>query len=238
MTFHRWTLNTVINNNLEQQIEALYKSWFVDYEPFDGICPVDWIEGVVDDLAAEVICGKTPSTKKSEYYGDDIPFITIPDMHGNTYIVQTERKLSLEGAESQSKKSLPKNSICVSCIGTAGLVSLTSEESHTNQQINSIIPKSEYSAFYIYLLMKSLHKVINALGQSGSTIVNLNKTQFGKIAVTIPSIDIMKKFDNLVAPMFDTILSNQKENMKLSVLRDTLLPKLMSGEIDVSSINI
>ena len=159
-------------------------------------------------------------------------------MHGNTYIVQTERKLSLEGVESQSKKSLPKNSICVSCIGTAGLVSLTSEKSHTNQQINSIIPKSEYSAFYIYLLMKSLHKVINALGQSGSTIVNLNKTQFGKIAVTIPSIDIMKKFDNLVAPMFDTILSNQKENMKLSVLRDTLLPKLMSGEIDVSSINI
>lgn len=225
-----------VNNNLEQQAQTIYTSWFENYEPFARIRPSDWIAGTVDALAKEIICGKTPSTKKTEYYGDDIPFITIPDMHGNTYIVCTERKLSTLGANSQSKKSLPKNSICVSCIGTAGLVSLVNEESQTNQQINSIIPKDGFSPYYIYLLMKSLTEIINKLGQSGSTIVNLNKTQFGKIGITIPSISVMKQFDDLVSPLFEMILSNQLENMKLSSLRDTLLPQLMSGKVDVSAI--
>ena len=168
-------LNTEINENLLQQTQALYKSWFTDYELFDGVRPADWISGTIDDLAKEVVCGKTPSTKIKEYYGSDVPFITIPDMHGNVYAVTTERYLSNYGAASQAKKTLPPNSICVSCIGTAGLVTLVASESQTNQQINSIIPKDEYSPFYIYLLMQTLSEVINKLGQSGSTIVNLNK---------------------------------------------------------------
>lgn len=234
----RITQNTVINNNLEQQAKTLYKSWFTDYEPFDGVCPADWISGTIDDLAKEVVCGKTPSTKVKEYYGSDIPFITIPDMHGNTYAVTTERYLSNYGAASQPKKTLPPNSICVSCIGTAGLVILVASESQTNQQINSIIPKDEYSPFYIYLLMQTLSEVINKLGQSGSTIVNLNKAQFGKIKVIIPSITDIKTFDELVSPLFALILENQKENIRLSSIRETLLPKLMSGEIDVSDIQL
>ncbi|WFM82597.1 restriction endonuclease subunit S [Streptococcus ruminicola] len=185
-----------------------------------------------------MVCGKTPSTKVSEYYGDDVPFITIPDMHGNTYAITTERYLSAYGAESQKKKTLPKNSICVSCIGTAGLVTLTARESQTNQQINSIIPKEDYSPYYIYLLMETLSVIINNLGQSGSTIVNLNKAQFGKISIVIPSVEAMKSFDLLVAPMFEAILSNQGENNKLAELRDSLLPKLMSGELNVSDIDL
>lgn len=231
-------LNNAINNNLEEQAQALYKSWFTDYEPFDGIRPIDWIDGTIDDLAKEVVCGKTPSTKVKEYYGSDVPFITIPDMHGNTYAVTTERYLSNYGAASQAKKTLPSNSICVSCIGTAGLVTLVASESQTNQQINSIIPKDGYSPFYIYLLMQTLSEVINKLGQSGSTIVNLNKAQFGKIKITIPSIIEMKAFDELVSPLFALILKNQKENIHLSSVRETLLPKLMSGELDVSDIDI
>ena len=200
--------------------------------------PSDWRIGTVDDLAKEIVCGKTPSTKVAEFYGSDIPFITIPDMHDHTYIVSTERYLSVYGANSQSKKYLPHNSVCVSCIGTAGLVSLVAFESQTNQQINSIIPKENYSPFYIYLLMQTLSEVINKLGQSGSTIVNLNKAQFGKIQITIPSIAAMSEFDEIVSPMFDMILENQKENIRLSSLRDTLLPKLMNGEIDVSDLRI
>lgn len=228
--------NEAINDNLLQQTQALYKSWFVDFEPYDSIMPSDWIYGSVNDIAKEIVCGKTPSTKASEYYGSDIPFITIPDMHGKIYSVTTERYLSKLGASSQAKKSLPKNSICVSCIGTAGLVTLTSEESQTNQQINSIIPKDGYSPYYIYLLMRTLSDTINKLGQSGSTIVNLNKSQFGKIKVCIPPVETMKEFDRIVSPLFTLILRNQKENIRLSVLRDTLLPKLMSGELDVSAV--
>ena len=231
-------LNTAINKNLEQQVQAIYRSWFVNYEPFDGTKPDDWSDGTIDDLGTEIICGKTPSTKKSEYYGGNTPFITIPDMHGCVYIVSTERYLSDAGVASQPKKTLPPNTVCVSCIGTAGLVTLVSEESQSNQQINSIIPKEGISVYYIYLLMQTLAETINKLGQSGSTIVNLNKTQFGKIQVMIPSKRVLQDFDSLCRPLFDTILSNQKENINLSELRDTLLQKLMSGEIDISNLDL
>ena len=230
--------NSEINNNLEQQAQAIFKSWFVDFDLFGGNRPIDWITGIVDDLGAEIICGKTPSTKKKEYYGGNTPFITIPDMHGCVYNVSTERYLSAAGVASQPKKTLPHNTVCISCIGTAGLVTLVSEKSQSNQQINSIVPKEGISAYYIYLLMQTLSETINKLGQSGSTIVNLNKTQFGKIPVPIPSEQVLCNFDTLCKPLFEMILSNQKENIKLANLRDTLLPKLMAGELDVSDLDL
>lgn len=194
--------------------------------------PEDWTVGCVSDLAKDVVCGKTPSTKNQLFYSseDVIPFITIPDMHNNVYALKTERYLSRMGADSQKGKMLPKNSVCISCIGTAGLVVLTSRDSQTNQQINSIIPKEGVSSFYIYFLMKSLDETINKLGQSGSTIVNLNKTQFEKIEVVLPSIESMGDFDSIVKGMFNRILQLQEENQRLTILRDTLLPKLMSGD--------
>ena len=231
-------LNDKINKNLEQQAQAIFKSWFIDFHPFGGNRPIDWVTGIVDDLGAEIICGKTPSTKRKEYYGGNTPFITIPDMHGCVYNVSTERYLSAAGVASQPKKTLPPNTVCVSCIGTAGLVTLVSEKSQSNQQINAIVPKEGISVYYIYLLMQTLSETINKLGQSGSTIVNLNKTQFAKIPVTIPSEQVLCNFDTLCKPLFEMILSNQKENIRLTNLRDTLLPKLMSGELDVSDIDI
>ena len=231
-------LNNMINNNLEQQAQTIFKSWFIDFVPFEKKMPSNWSKGTIDDLAKEIVCGKTPPTKNAEYYGTEIPFITIPDMHGKIYSVTTERYLSILGANSQVKKSLPKNSVCISCIGTAGLVTLVAEESQTNQQINSIIPKDGFSPYFIYLLMQTLYDTINKLGQSGSTIVNLNKTQFGKIQVTIPAVSVMINFDEIMSPIFEKILQNQKENLSLVLLRDSLLPKLMSGEIDVSEIDI
>ncbi len=231
-------LNNKINNNLEQQAQALFKSWFIDFEPFGGIMPTDWKVGKIDDLAQKIICGKTPSTRETSYYGKDVPFITIPDMHNNTYIVNTERYLSISGADSQKGKMLPKNSVCVSCIGTAGLVSLTAENSQTNQQINSIIAKKNISPYFIYLLMKSLFEKIQTLGAGGSTICNLNKTQFSNIEVILPNVDILEDFDKITCNIFEEILHNQQENTRLAQLRDTLLPKLMSGEIDVSNVDI
>ena len=230
--------NNEINNNLKQQAQAIFKAWFIDFEPFNGEMPSDWITGTVDNLGTEIICGKTPSTKKKEYYGGNIPFITIPDMHGCVYNVSTERYLSAAGVASQPKKTLPPNTICVSCIGTAGLVTLVSEKSQSNQQINSIVPKEGISSYYIYLLMQTLSETINKLGQSGSTIVNLNKTQFSKIQVAIPSEQVLYNFDTLCKPLFEMIHSNQKENIKLANLRDALLAKLMAGELDISDIDL
>ena len=230
-------LNNKINTNLEQQAGALFKNWFVDFEPFDGKMPEEWRIGKVGDLG-EIICGKTPSTKIKEYYGNECPFITIPDMHNNVYACFTERYLSKLGMESQIGKSLPVNSVCVSCIATPGLVILTDKISQTNQQINSIIPNKNMSSYYVYLLMQSLAETIKMLGSSGSTTSNLNKDQFSKIDVLIPAIYELKIFNSIVEPLFQNIRNNIHENQKLTALRDTLLPKLMSGEIDVESVKI
>ena len=230
--------NDQINDNLQQQAQSLYQSWFVDYVPFEGIMPEAWYMGTLSDLADTIICGKTPSTKRSEYYGDEVPFITIPDMHNQIYAVSTERSLSTLGVSSQLGKTLPRNSTCVSCIGTAGLVCLVAEPSQTNQQINSIIPHPTASPYYIYLLAKTLSDTIQNLGSGGSTICNLNKGQFSAIEALIPSEKSMQEFDEIVSPLFEAIYINQVENLRLAELRDTLLPRLMSGEVDASSIRI
>ena len=230
--------NRKINDNLLNQIDSHFRALYIDFEQNNGLIPDNFRYGILDELSKEIICGKTPSTKNESYYGGDIPFITIPDMHDKVYVIKTERYLSEEGANSQIKKFVPKNSICVSCIGTAGLVALVNESSHTNQQINSIIPKENVSPYYVYSLMKTLKDKIISLGQCGSTIVNLNKVQFSKLEVLIPTEQSMSEFDQRVKPMFEQINLLQLENEKLSSLRDSLLPKLMSGEIDVDSIEL
>ena len=132
---------------LEQAARLLYKEWFVHLrfpghehvKIKDGV-PKGWTSGVIGDLG-EIVTGKTPSKKKASYYGDDIPFIKTPDMHGNSVVTKTEENLSDEGASSQATKMLPPRSILVSCIGTVGVVALNASVAQTNQQINAIIPR-------------------------------------------------------------------------------------------------
>lgn len=229
-------INTKLNNHLEQIAQAIFKSWFVDFEPFGGSMPDDWREGQISDIAEDIVCGKTPSTKITDYFGEEIPFVTIPDMHNQVYITTTQRSLSLKGAASQANKTIPANSICVSCIATAGLVALTSKPSQTNQQINSIVCNKNISPFYIYFVMLEMADHIKMLGSSGSATNNLNKGHFSKIKLIIPTIDELKKFTSVVTPFFYMIKGNQQESERLAELRDTLLPRLMSGELSVSEI--
>ncbi|EQA3600702.1 restriction endonuclease subunit S, partial [Enterococcus faecalis] len=193
-------LNSQIISNLEELASTLFKRWFVDFEfpdkngnPYKssggkmvdselGKIPEGWKVTNLEEISIDIITGKTPNTKQKENYGEDIPFIKIPDMHNNTYIVQTETYLSKKGSDSQYKKLLPKDSICVSCIATPGLVSITSVASHTNQQINTILPKVE-DLYFLYLDLKRKKNLIRELGSGGSTTLNLNKTQFGKINI-------------------------------------------------------
>ena len=226
-------LNDKINDNLEKQAQLIFNNYFLEYDSYNILKSNKLI-----DLSKEIICGKTPSTKNKEFYGIDIPFITIPDMHNKIYVDNTERSLSLMGANSQNNKYLPIDTICVSCIGTAGLVSLTSKLSQTNQQINSIIPKEKELTYYIYFLMKNLKNKINFIGSSGSTFCNLNKKDFSNIEVPIPNNEILKQFHTIVLPMFKKIKENQFENKKLIKLKNYLLPKLMNGEINVENIEL
>ena len=231
-------LNRRMNETLEAMAQALFKSWFVDFDPFReqgmedsplGPIPMGWRVGIVNDLGA-MICGKTPPTQDHDNYGGNIPFITIPDMHGKVFVTVTGSYLSPKGASTQPKKLLPQNAVCVSCIATPGLVALTSQPSHTNQQINSVVCDSTTSPYWCYLAMTNLRQEIITGGAGGSATLNLNKAEFSKLQLVKPNSETMWNFHSLVEALFSRILSNDLESNNLANIRDTLLPKLLSGE--------
>jgi type I restriction enzyme S subunit len=206
--------------------QTLFREWFIE-EAGD-----EWEEKPLSYFG-DVVCGKTPSKKNIEYYNGNIPFIKIPDMHGNTFIFNTTDTLTEEGSNSQKNKLLPPKSICVSCIATVGLVSMNIIESQTNQQINSIIPKQDNYRYFLYLYMKSSYDLLHAMASGGTATLNLNTGDFKKMGILKPNEDILNNFHNLVEPQFNKIFANQQQIKTLENLRDTLLPKLMSGEVRV-----
>lgn len=283
-------LNTQINQTLEAIAQAIFKSWFVDFDPVRAkaqalsegksereanLSAMAVISGkTIEDLSqteyqelweiadafpselvenaefgevpkgwgiaplstfGEIICGKTPTKSKSEYYGNNIPFIKIPDMHGKVFITQTIDNLSLIGANSQATKYISKGSICVSCIATVGLVSLVSRKSQTNQQINSIVPNnlnfSEY--LYLYLSQSEMNKYMKSLASGGSATLNMNTSTFSSIQILKPNNEILDLFHKKSLDIFEKILKNEENNQILAQTRDLLLPKLLSGEIEL-----
>lgn len=224
----RIALKKQINDNLEAIALAIYKSFFVDFEPFDFVQPESWKEVTIEDIATEIICGKTPPTVNAENYGGNVPFITIPDMHGSVYTTSTERFLSEKGVATQANKTLPPNSICVSCIASVGLVCLTAEPSQTNQQINSIVCKKNISPFYVYIKMSTLTDYLKQLGAGGSTTLNVNKTLFGQIPILLPDEIVMNEFHENVQPLFSAIRANQYEMQHLESLKSLLLTQISS----------
>lgn len=219
--------NKKINHHLLEQAIAIHKYFCVE------LVDDTFVTETVKSISNEVVTGKTPSTKIKEYYGGSLPFITIPDMHGNVFCVETARYLTNVGEQSQQRKTLPAKSIAVSCIATPGLVCLLDRPSQTNQQINSVIPK-ENQEYYLFLELLSKSQLIIELGSSGSTTYNLNKTQFEKIEILAPPIEKRGQINQMLSPLFDELNHIQHENNRLIELRDTLLPKLMSGELSVS----
>jgi len=239
------TYDDLIENNqiqiklLEEAAQRLYKEWFLDL-CFPGHEDVAIVDGVPEGWKkqriyefGDIITGKTPSTDKEQYYGGNIPFVKIPDMHGCVYPITTEVTLTTEGANTQRNKFIPKNGIMVSCIATVGLVNIAIEHCQTNQQINSIILNNEQDLYYVYSTMKRLKALLEGVGSNGATMTNVNKTKFGNLEVLYPTEDLRKSYFNFCEPIFKKIYSLSVSNNKLVQARDRLLPKLMSGEIEV-----
>ena len=224
---------------LEEAAERLYREWFVDLhfpryentEIIDGV-PEGWKKQKISEFG-EVITGKTPSTTKEQYYGGNIPFVKIPDMHNCVYPIVTESTLTTEGANTQKNKFIPKNGIMVSCIATVGLVNIAIEPCQTNQQINSIVLHDEQDLYYTYFTMKRLKALLEGVGSNGATMTNVNKTKFGNLEVLYPSNNLRKDYFDYCKPIFEKIYALSVGVHKLSQVRDGLLPKLMSGEIEV-----
>ena len=234
-------LNNKINADLEEMAQAIFKNWFVDFEPFKdgkfvdselGMIPEGWKVGTLGDMGT-IVCGKTPSKANSNYYGGDIPFIKIPDMHGNVFVESSEDRLTEQGSLSQIKKLIPPYSLMVSCIATVGLVSINTKPSHTNQQINTIIPHNKSALFYLYQYIKNNEELLKNMGRGGTTTLNVNTKSFSNIRLFIPSDIALLQFHQIVEGLFKKIELNMQESRTLSLLRDTLLPRLMSGELEV-----
>ena len=220
----RIRLNEQMIEKLEATAQALYRHTFVDNIDKQNL-PEGWHLATLGDFG-DVITGKTPSTLDESNFGDYMPFVTIPDMHDGVFVIKTERTLSKKGATLQANKTIPKNSVCVSCIGTSGLVVITTENSQTNQQINSIVPNKEFALEYIYLTCCGLEKIISEYGIGGAVLNNLNKTEFENLRVIMPHNDVMKRFHEQVSSVFDKIFLKQQENIKLTELQSLLLAKM------------
>lgn len=239
------TYDDLIENNqkqiklLEEAAQRLYKEWFVDLR-FPGYENTSIVDGVPESWSirkletfGDIITGKTPSTTNDSYYNGNIPFVKIPDMHNTIYPIITESTLSKEGANTQKNKFIPKNSIMVSCIATVGLVNIAVQECQTNQQINSIVLNDLRDLYYLYFSTKGLKMLLDGVGSNGATMTNVNKSKFANIEILYPTIELSEQFYNFCKPIFEKILVLSKSNIELKISRDQLLPKLMSGELEV-----
>ena len=219
----RMELLRKINMNLENQSFLLFEESIKDSSEYMRLCDF-----------GKILTGKTPSTEVKEFYGNDVPFIKTPDMHGNLYIVSCENSLSQLGADSQSSKYLPADSVIVSCIGAnAGEISLTSCVSQTNQQINAII--TQYPK-YLYCALNKCREELRALGDAGSTMININKSLFENYRVVSLNSEELNIIEKKLTPLFIAIQNNLKEIFILSRLINYILNILASASWRTESV--
>ena len=225
---------------LEEMAQITYEEWFVRLRfPGHESTPINEATGLPDGWGkkqikdiGEVVTGKTPSTTNQDFFGDEVPFIKTPDMANAPSVISTTQSLSGLGADSQKNKYLPKNSLMVSCIGTAGATGLVAVASQTNQQINSIVFKDSAYCFFMYCFSRRLKPLLEGLGSNGATMTNVNKTKFEGIEFDCPAQDILVSFNAKVSLNFESILNLQFQNQLLREARNILLPRLMTGVID------
>lgn len=244
-------LNNKINAELEAMAKLIYDYWFVQFDfpdengkPYKSSggkmvyneelkreIPEGWEVMPLAQVEENIVTGKTPSTEIEEYYGGNVPFICIGDVRGNMHVTETELTLTQEGANTQANKFIPSGAICVTCIASPGLIAFATENSQTNQQLNSIVCESEENRYYLYFYLKDYFRFAKA--KTGNTFANMNKGDFSAIQVIKPSNEALIQFEDKVQSVFNRILIASKENQELASLRDWLLPMLMNGQVKV-----
>ena len=244
-------LNREINRNLEAMARQLYDYWFVQFDfpdengrPYKSSggkmvwneklkreIPAGWEVKKIVNIEPNIITGKTPSTSRSEYFGGNIPFVTIDDIRATRFVRISTRTLTDIGASTQSSKYLPYGSLMCSCIGTVGVMGFCGCVLQTNQQINSIVFTNYRNAQYIFIALEKYFKSTDA--KVGNILPNMSKQEFGDIPVIYPTSPIITKFAELSRCCFEHISVISKEIETLTCQRDELLPLLMNGQVSV-----
>ena len=231
--------NLAINKTLEEMAMALYKHWFVDFGPFQdgefieselGLIPKGWEVKKIGDVI-ETLGGGTPSTTINEYWADgEILWYSPTDLtrENSLFSLSTAKKITPLGLQKSSARLFPANSLLMSSRATIGLLTINTIEACTNQGFITMIPNKELSVYQLYFWVKQNDELILSKS-NGSTFKEISKSNFRDLDVLIGK-DI-EPYLNDTKNIFNQIENNLKENKNLTQLRDTLLPKLISGEL-------
>ncbi|MDE6708368.1 MAG: restriction endonuclease subunit S [Oscillospiraceae bacterium] len=228
-------LNNKINQNLEQQAQAIFKSWFIDFEPFGGVMPDDW---KIDKLETFVKIKRGASPRPIQKYliNTGYNWLKISDVTNlkSPFILEIKECIK----ESGVKKTvlLKKGSLVLSNSATVGIPKILDVDSCIHDGW-LYFPESKFSNEYLYLLFSFIKKDLVLLG-NGSIFTNLKTDILKKFKVVLPVQSVLEIFQTLISPLFLEMKNIAHKNQKLSAIRDLLLPKLMNGEIDVSKIKI
>lgn len=231
---------------LEEAAQRLYDEWFVklrfpNHEQVpvvDGV-PEGWERVTFADIC-ESVGGGTPSTKVNEYWENgDVSWVTPTDITrlSSLILLDTEKKITQKGLKDSSAKMLPANTILMTSRASIGYFGLIDRPVCTNQGFISIIPNNDIDRMFILFNLKSRLEEIDGLA-TGSTFKELSRRVFRAMSITLPTIELRQFFSDFVLPLFEQMRTITQQNQKLAQARDALLPRLMSGKMDVSCLSL
>ena len=226
-------INRAINDNLEQQAQAFFQELFVDN------ADPEWAIGTINDLGA-VVGGSTPSKAKPEYYTETgIAWITPKDLSVNKakFISHGENDITELGLKNSSATIMPEGTVLFSSHAPIGYIAVAAGEVAPNQGFKSIVPKPEIGTAFVYYFLKHNLPIIEGMA-SGSTFKEVSGSTMKGVPAVIPDTDTIARFNDFCSPIFAQQRILEEQNHSLAALRDNLLPKLMSGEVDVSDIQL
>ena len=227
------TQNTEVNKNLEVQAQALYREMFVNTTNEQRrTCRAEEY--------FDIAIGKTPPRKERQWFTtnpSDVIWISISDMGScGTYISRSSEQLTQEAIDKFNIKVVPSNTVLLSFKLTVGRIAITHGEMTTNEAIAHFKTDKSFINEYLYCYLKDFN--YQTMGSTSSIAIAVNSKIIKAMPFVIPADDEISRFHSVAGPMFEQILNNQLENDSLAEIRDALLPRLMSGELDVSSLDI
>ena len=233
-------LNNKINADLEEMAQAIFKNWFVDFEPFKdgkfvdselGMIPEGWKVGTLGEFC-KCLLGGTPSRSKEEYWNGEVNWINSGEIN-KFRILEASEKITELGLAKSATKLLPKKTTVLAITGaTLGQVSLLEIDTCANQSVIGVLENTEVPYEYIYPFIKDRIEML-IQHQTGGAQQHINKDNVESLIFLLPAINVLEDYISLVSPMYKRIESQCFENLYLSLLRGTLLPRLMSGELEV-----
>lgn len=227
--------NKQVNDNLQQQAAALFESWFVNYDPWDGVQPSEWENAPLGSFV-EIKRGGSPRPIQDFLSDSGLRWLKISDVTSlsSPFVLEIKEHIKEEGL--RKTVFLHAGELVLSNSATPGIPKILDVDTCIHDGW-LYFPKSELSKYYLYLFFKHIRKELVALG-NGSVFTNLKTDILKAFPATKADESTLKEFDALVTPLFDAMLNADRENFKLAAMRDALLPKLMSSEIDVSEVEL